>query len=340
MASVFIALIPKIFMMLFLLIDDIQRLIRWIYSTFKNDANSNENGITRSEFLMQTGAIVSTVPVVALSFGIISGAHDYRIRRKEIRIKNLPNAFNGIRILQISDIHAGSFWNRKAVIGGVELINQQKADLIVFTGDLVNNKANEMQNWTSVFSKIKADLGVYSILGNHDYGDYVQWNSEQAKYQNLKDLIQLQQQMGWDLLLDENRSIKIDNEKISLLGVQNWGAKANFPKYGNLENAIKGSEDISTKILLSHDPSHWRAQVLQSNFNIDLMLAGHTHGMQFGIETQNFKWSPAKYVYKEWAGLYTSNENHLYVNRGFGYLGYPGRLGIPPEITILTLVKG
>ncbi|UZJ64989.1 metallophosphoesterase [Sphingobacterium sp. KU25419] len=240
---------------------------------------------------------------------------------------------------QISDVHSGSFYNRKAVNGGVDLLLMEKPDTIFFTGDLVNNVASEMRDYQDIFSRVKADLGVFSSLGNHDYGDYYFGKEDSAaKRKNLQDLIQTHKVMGWDLLNDENRILKVNNEELAIIGVQNWGT-GRFPKHGDLKKALLGTEEQAVKLLLSHDPSHWRAQVLDTD--VDVMFAGHTHGMQFGVRLKNVQWSPAKYVYKEWAGLYREKENkQLYVNVGYGFLGYPGRVGILPEITIFELIKG
>ena len=240
-----------------------------------------------------------------------------------------------MRIAQISDVHSGSFYNKKAVLGGVEMLLGEKPDMIFFTGDLVNNVATEMRDYQDIFAKLNADFGVFSILGNHDYGDYHFGHEDSAaKRKNLKDIIETQAVMGWDLLLDENRTIKIGNEEIAIVGVENWGT-GRFPKKGDIQKALRGTEDKAVKLLLSHDPSHWRAQVLDTD--VDAMFAGHTHGMQFGVRGEHFQWSPAKYIYKEWAGLYQEGASQLYVNTGYGFLGYPGRVGIAPEITIFEL---
>jgi hypothetical protein len=241
-------------------------------------------------------------------------------------------------VVQISDIHTGSFFNRKAVAGGVDLINAQKADVVFFTGDLVNNQSSEAKPYLDIFKRVKADLGVYSTMGNHDYGDYRSWSSDQAKQQDVKNLHEMHGYMGWDLLLNENRFLKVDNEEIAILGLENWGA-GRFSKYGDLPRTIKGTEETPFKILLSHDPSHWDAQVRPEYPDIDLQLAGHTHGMQFGIEIGDFRWSPSQYIYKQWADLYQEGDQFIYVNRGFGYIGYPGRVGILPEITVLELKR-
>jgi hypothetical protein len=295
-------------------------------------------GITRSEFLSKTALVAAAVPFGAMTYGIISGAHDYRIRRQVINLPNLPNSFDGITIAQLSDIHSGSFFNKRAVRGGVEMLLNQKPDLIFFTGDLVNNEAVEVKEYIDVFNKLKAPLGVYSVTGNHDYGDYHRWPSAEAKRENFRDLIEAHRLLGFDLLMNRNHILEQNGEKIAILGVENWGGRG-FTKYGKLDQAYNGSDEAVVKILLSHDPSHWDAQVRQQFPDIDLMLSGHTHGFQFGVELGNFKWSPSQYAYKQWAGLYQEGSQYLYVNRGFGYIGYPGRIGMPPEITILELKR-
>lgn len=343
MSFVFINVLAKVVLGLFVFIDDIQRFIRWVGIKLSNSEVSNNDtneGISRSKFLATTGLVLAAAPVVSLSWGIISGAHDYRVRRIKLPIKDLPKGLEGLRIGQLSDIHSGSFWNKTAVKGGVQMLQDEKVDVAFFTGDLVNNKATEMQEWGSVFAKINAPLGVYSVFGNHDYGDYVQWESDVAKQKNLADLAIIHKNMGWNLMMNEHKSLTIEGEVINIIGLENWGAKARFPKYGKLDQAMKNLPDSSVNILLSHDPSHWQAEVLPKYNNIDLTLSGHTHGMQFGVEIPGFKWSPVQYVYDEWAGLYTSNQQYLYVNRGFGYIGYPGRVGILPEISVITLERG
>ena len=340
MSFVFINVLAKLFLGLFVFIDDIQRFVRWIVMKLSNpNLGSAEEGISRSKFLATTGLVVAAAPIVSLSWGIISGAHDYRVRRIKLPVKNLPKGLEGLRIGQLSDIHSGSFWNKTAVKGGVQMLADEKVDLAFFTGDLVNNRATEMQEWGSIFSKITAPLGVYSVFGNHDYGDYVQWETPAQKQKNLADLATIHKNMGWNVLMNEHKVIEVDGEKLGVIGVENWGAKARFPKYGKLDEAMKGLNDSSVNLLLSHDPSHWQAEVLLKHKNIDLTLSGHTHGMQFGVDIPGFKWSPVQYLYDEWAGLYQSGEQYLYVNRGFGYLGYPGRVGILPEISVITLER-
>lgn len=328
----------KLIYSILLLIDDARRGISWFYQKMAagSEAMAGE-AITRSEFLSQAGAVAAAVPLISLSYGIANGAHDYRVRKRDLPIKGLPKAFDGIKIVQISDIHTGSFWSKKAVMAGMDLLMDQKPDAVFFTGDIVNNVADEMKGWVEVFSKIKAPLGVYSTLGNHDYGDYVQWSSPQAKENNLNNVKRAHKELGWDLLLNEHRKLKVDGEELTILGVENWSDKARFPKYGDLAKALERTDEGAVKLLLSHDPSHWRGQVLDQYPDIKAMFAGHTHGMQFGIDIGNFRWSPVQYMYPEWADLYTQGDQHLYVNRGFGYIGYPGRIGILPEITLFTL---
>lgn len=342
-AGIAIPYLAKVFAALFLLIDDVRRAVQWAISQITSSevattASPEESKIPRSEFMAKTALIAGGSLLGTFAYGIISGAHDYRVRRVKVALKNLPKEFHGIKIAQLSDIHSGSFFNKTAVKGGVEMLMQEKPDLFFFTGDLVNDQAEEVKDYIGIFDKIKAPLGVYSTLGNHDYGDYYAWSSKEAKERNLNDLKKAHGLMGWKLLMDENVGIKVDGAEIGVLGIQNWGG-GGFSKHGDLHKAHEGTQDFPVKILLSHDPSHWNAQVTPNYKDIDLALAGHTHGMQFGVEIGGFKWSPSQYRYEQWAGLYQEGEQYLYVNRGFGYLGYPGRVGILPEITILELVK-
>lgn len=334
--------IPKLFFMVFLLLDDARRFFTWIaykmnFVSIQEDVVAS--GIPRSDFLLKSGLVLASLPLVSISYGIVSGAYDYRVRRVKLPLKNLPSSFHGLKIAQISDIHSGSFFNKKAVTGGVELLMREKTDLVFFTGDLVNNVASELKDYIDIFSKVKAPLGVYSTLGNHDYGDYVAWTSAQAKSQNLNDLKKSHKQMGWNLLNNENHIIHEGGDQLAIIGVENWGAGARWPKHGRLERAVEGTEDAAVKLLLSHDPTHWDAQVRNHASNIDVTFSGHTHGCQFGIEFGNIRWSPAQYFYKQWAGLYEEGSQKLYVNRGFGFLGFPGRVGMPPEITIFELLQ-
>jgi predicted MPP superfamily phosphohydrolase len=339
-----ISFFTKFFFMFFLLIDDLQRGVRWVVQKisgwFSNEPISTDNSISRSEFLLKAGLVAATVPLVGMTWGIISGAHDYRVRRQRLVLKNLPSSFHGLKIVQLSDIHSGSFYNKTAVKGGVEMAMKEKADVIFFTGDLVNNESSEMKNYIEVFEKLKAPMGVYSTLGNHDYGDYAQWSSLEAKKENLRILMNIHKQMGWDLLMNEHRMLESGGDKLAIIGIENWGAKGRFPKYGKMKEAHRNTDDASVKLLLSHDPSHWDAQIRTEYKDIDIMFAGHTHGMQFGIENEFIKWSPVQYMYDQWAGLYKEGNQHLYVNRGFGFIGFPGRIGMLPEITVMELVKG
>ena len=339
----FMLLLTKLFFILFLLIDDFQRLGQWVYGLFKGNAETvaadTSKSISRSDFLLKVGLAVSAIPFVGMTYGILVGAHDYTVRKRKLVLKNLPKAWNGLKIVQLSDIHSGSFYNKAAVERGIELVMKQKPDIIFFTGDLVNNIATEMDDYIDVFAKLSAPLGIYSTLGNHDYGDYASWETPQAKKDNLNQLIGVHKKMGWDILMNEHRILKKDGAEIAILGIENWGAKGNFPKYGKMHKAYPGTEHVPVKLLLSHDPSHWDAEVLKKYKDIDVMFAGHTHGMQFGIEKGNLKWSPVQWMYDQWAGLYEKQGQYLYVNRGFGFIGFPGRVGMPPEITVMELVS-
>jgi uncharacterized protein len=335
------AYISKLFAVLVLFVDDIQRGVRWALAYFQKGAESSAapgDGITRSEFLAKTALVAGTLPFAGIAYGIISGAHDYRIKRTTVYLPNLPKAFDGMKIGQISDIHSGSFFNKTAVQGGVEMMQGEKPDVIFFTGDLVNNESAEVKDYINIFDKFKAPLGVYSVTGNHDYGDYRGWASAQAKQQNFNDLMEAHRLMGFNLLMNEHRFIELNGERIAVLGIENWGA-GRFTRYGKLDKAYQGTEDAAVKLLLSHDPSHWDAQVRPLYPDINIAFAGHTHGFQMGVEIGNVRWSPSQYIYKQWGGLYQEGAQYLYVNRGFGYLGYPGRIGMPPELTIVELKR-
>ena len=330
-------IIAKLAWLVFMLIDDIIRLVK--YSGEKLSSSTESKTISRSQFIVTTGAVVAGTFFSGLIYGIAVGAHKYKIVNRKLKLKNLPSAFKGFKIVQISDVHSGSFWSFDGVKKGIEIIMDQKPDAIFFTGDLVNNTADEFDKYKELFSTLKAEYGVYSVLGNHDYGDYVSWPNEkgQSKEENLNNLKEHHKSMGWNLLMNENKVIEKEGERLGIIGVENWSAHMRFPKYGDLKQAYKGVEHIENKLLLSHDPSHWRAEVLKEYPDIDAMFSGHTHGMQFGIDTSFYRWSPVKYVYPEWADLYEEKGQYLYVNRGFGYLGYPGRLGFYPEITVFEL---
>ena len=344
LVAFFLSVVAKVFMLPFLVVDDLRRLYILIFNLKKNQQTNETNRtsnqpISRSAFLTKAGLVAAAVPLSSLSWGIISGAYDYNIKRVKLILPNLPKAFDGIKLAQISDIHSGSFYNKTAVKGGVEMLMAEKPDFVFFTGDLVNNLTKEVKDYQDIFAKIKAPLGVYSTLGNHDYGDYYYGReSSPAKFKNLQDMVKIHQQMGYGLLMNENRRLKVDGEEIGILGIENWGM-GRFPKYGKMELAVKNTEDLPVKLLLSHDPSHWRGEVLEKYSDIDAMFSGHTHGMQFGVRLKEFQWSPVQYIYKEWAGLYAEKHQQLYVNVGYGYLGYPGRVGVLPEITIFELKR-
>jgi len=330
----------KIIFAAFLLVEDVYRLGNWLVMLFANPLPSGQgDAISRSKFLSTVGITVASLPFVSMVYGVLVGAHDYRVKKVKIALKNLPASFHGLKILQLSDIHSGSFVSHALVEKGIEMALAQKPDIIFFTGDLVNNVAEEVEEYKQMFSRLKAPMGVYSVLGNHDYGDYVTWSSAEAKQNNLNKLIGIHKEMGWDILINEHRILKRGGDKIGVLGIENWGAKGRFPKYGKMKDAVRGMETVPVKLLLSHDPSHWDAQVIPEYGDVDIMFAGHTHGFQFGVEVAGIKWSPVKYMYEQWAGLYQKGQQYLYVNRGFGYIGFPGRIGMAPEITVVELVK-
>lgn len=332
--------LTQIFMVLFFLVDDLRRGAFWTMGQAASIAGAKfmntEKGIPRSTFLSWMGVGLSSTLFFSLLYGF-GNKYNYKVIKKKIALKGLPLAFKGFKIIHISDIHSGSLKDKAAVLKGIELIEKQNADLVLFTGDLVNDRATEMHDWMDVFGKIKAPHGVFSTLGNHDYGDYVKWDTAEEKKQNLEALKKVHHDLGWRLLMNENISIEKNGEKIKIVGIENWGAKARFPKYGKMDLAMQGVSKEEVAILLSHDPSHWEAEVIPKYSHIQLTLSGHTHGMQFGLENPYFKWSPVQWVYKQWAGIYDNKDQQLYVNRGFGFLGYPGRVGILPEITLIEL---
>ena len=335
-----VAIVSKLIGALFVAVDDIIRLFRWILSFFITSTGEGvtaKHHISRLMFLNKIAIGMTVVPLAGFIYGMIRGAFNYKIHGVKVILPNLPSAFNGLKILQISDIHSGSFVSATHLEEAVKIINQQNADVIFFTGDLVNNIATETEILMETLNKIKAPMGVFSILGNHDYGDYVKWDSVEAKNKNLEDLKKVHAQLGWRLLMNEHIPLQREGAEIVIIGIENWGANLNFPKYGNMKKAHTGTEKYPVKLLLSHDPSHWSHQVKQEYKDVDITFSGHTHGFQFGIEIPGFKWSPSQYVYKQWAGLYQHENQYLYVNRGLGFLGYPGRLGISPEITVMNL---
>ena len=338
MTGIFMGIfVSKLILVLFLLLEDSTRLFSYTYNILVKP--NQKLHTSRRQFLDSIFLGIAGLPFLAFIHGMVKTAHDYKLWKVKVPIKNLPAALEGLKIIQISDIHSGSFSDKEPLKKAVELINSLKPDLFFFTGDLVNNKASEYLPYIEVFKDIKAEYGQYSILGNHDYGDYLEWDTPGLKNENFQSVKDYHRQSNWDLLCNENRILDIRGEKLALIGVENWGAKMHFTRQGNLKKAYRGVEEITTKILLSHDPSHWDAEVREQCQDIQLTLSGHTHGMQFGVENKWFRFSPVQWFYKQWAGLYSEADQHIYVNRGFGYIGYPGRIGIRPEIAVLTLMK-
>jgi uncharacterized protein len=324
MGLLLLTFIPRLFSLPFLLVEDITRLFRGFPP--------------RASWVSELTLGAAAVLFLLVLFGITRGRHFYRVRRETIFFPDLPEAFDGFAITQITDVHSGSFTNTAGVQKGLDLANAQHSDVILFTGDLVNNQASEMDRWIPAFAGLTAPMGKFSVLGNHDYGDYRQWASPEAKLANLTRLKQVHADIGFRLLLDEAITLRKGDQTITLLGVENWG-KGSFHKYGDLKKATTDVPDDAFKVLMSHDPSHWEAVTLDHPQHIHLTLSGHTHGMQFGIEFFGLKWSPIKYIYKQWAGLYQLKERFLYVNRGFGFLGLKGRIGMWPEVAVITLKR-
>ncbi|MEO2099268.1 MAG: metallophosphoesterase, partial [Flavobacteriaceae bacterium] len=328
----------QVLVTIFLLGEDILRLPQGVYSYFTKMPDQIQFLPKRRKFISQIALGLAAIPFASLLYGMYRGKYNYKVFSYELEYDDLPEAFEGFKMVQISDIHSGSFDNPEKVEYGVDLVNAQQADVVFFTGDLVNNKAEEVKPWIKIFKKIQAKHGVFSVLGNHDYGDYTKWESPQAKQENMKSLYEAQKEMGWDLLLNQSRFIEKEGDRIAVVGVENWGS--GFKQVGDLNKALQDVENHDFKILMSHDPSHWEAEVLSHPFKIHLTLSGHTHGMQFGIEIPGWiKWSPVKWRYKQWAGIYEKAKQRLNVNRGFGYLAYPGRVGMWPEVTVITLTK-
>ena len=333
-------MIGKLILTLFMFGEDISRLLIAGYQNLVPPSATSFSLSSRRLFLSQIALGIAAIPFASLLYGMYQGKYNYKVLKYSLYFEDLPDAFDGYRITQISDIHSGSFDNKKKIEYAVGLINEQESDTILFTGDLVNNLAVEMDPWISVFSEIKAKDGVFSILGNHDYGDYVTWESNKAKLDNVQAVKNVHSKMGWDLLLNEHRFIQKSGQRIALVGVENWGS-GGFKKLGDLDLAGKGLSPEEIKILLSHDPSYWQEKIKSDPNNYQLTLSGHTHGMQFGIEIPGwFKWSPVQYRYENWAGIYEEFGRYINVNRGFGYLAYPGRVGIWPEISVIELRKG
>lgn len=331
---IIILYLSKAVFALFLLIDDIRRIITWLGRRFDPQV-STVNG--RSQFLVNLALLAGALPFSSLIYGMLRNKYRYKTHYIKLVNENL-RLKQPLRIVQISDVHSGSFTSKESVMEAIHIINKLNPDFVCFTGDLVNNQASEMDEYKEIFQLIKARHRVFSVLGNHDYGDYVRWPNAQSKRDNLQMLKNIHKEMGWDLLLNEHRLIEWEGQQISFIGVENYSALPQFPKYGDLQKAYHGCEAAVLKILLSHDPTHWESQVISQYKDIDLTLSGHTHGFQFGVEIPGiFRWSPSQYIYKQWAGLYSNKSQYLYVNRGLGFLGYPGRVGILPEITLIEI---
>tara|TARA_R110000868_G_scaffold210058_1_gene459990 strand:- start:4587 stop:5816 length:1230 start_codon:yes stop_codon:yes gene_type:complete len=328
----------KLITIVFLFSEDIFRILTAGYH--KIFGGTKEFSLPqRRRFLSVLAMGIAALPFSALLYGMVKGKYNFKVLKYNLEFDDLPNSFDGYQITQISDVHSGSFDNREKIEYAIDLINKQKSDVLLFTGDMVNNMAEEMLPWKGLFSTLSAKDGKFSVLGNHDYGDYVEWETEEAKRNNLIDLKNLQKEMGFDLLLNDSRYLQKGGDRIALIGVENWG-RGGFKKAGDLKKAVSKINKDDFKILMSHDPSHWEDEVLKDDYHYHLTLSGHTHGMQFGIEIPGWiKWSPAKWRYKYWAGVYEELGQMINVNRGFGFLGYPGRVGIWPEITVITLKK-
>jgi len=336
--------VSKMLPVFFLLLADLLRLMSKAFHLINKGNRQNvvkkNEGMSRSKFLQYMGFITGGLVMGTMFTGMFKWVYQFVVYKEKVKIDKLPSAFKGFKIVQISDMHLGSWTTPKPLVQAVDMINEMNADLIVFTGDLVNFSTKEAFRYASILKNLKAKNGILTILGNHDYGDYVNWPDKVAKQKNMQDLYDLYDRMGWDLLRNENKIFNSEDGDLALIGVENWGANPRFPKHGDIDKALKGAENAKAKVLLSHDPSHWEKIILPKNYDIDLTLSGHTHGFQFGYESKNFKWSPAKWLYKYWAGLYKdkNSSRQLYVNRGIGSIGYPGRIGILPEITVLELV--
>ena len=334
-----ITFIPKLVIASVMILEDVTRVIGGLMREFLG--NNNESFLSdRRKFVSQMALGLAAIPFLSLLYGVTKGKYNFKVRKKTIYFPDLPENFDGLTITQISDVHSGSFDDPDEISHAIDLINQQKSDIILFTGDIVNTHATEMHPWIDTFKRIETPVfGKYSVLGNHDYGEYVTWDTQKAKEENFEAIKDLHRQIDFKLLLNENVKIKKGGQEIALVGVENWGH--NFKKAGDLPKASEGLIPEDFKILMSHDPSHWDYEVKENHNNYHLTLSGHTHGMQFGIEIPGFvKWSPVQYVYKQWAGLYENAGRYVYVNRGFGFHAYPGRVGIWPEITVLELKKG
>lgn len=333
-------IVPKLVILVIMFSEDVLRVPQAIFRYFTEGVTANIKYMpSRRSFISKIALGIAAIPFGAILYGIYKGKYNFKVLNYTLTFDDLPEAFDGYRLTQISDIHSGSFDDKEKVKYAIDLINKQKSNVILFTGDMVNNKADEMKPYINMFSKLEAKDGMYSVLGNHDYGDYAKWPSKEAKDKNLEVLKDIQKEIGFKVLLNESIYLKKGDDKIALIGVENWGA-GGFKKAGDLTKASEHIKKNDFKILMSHDPSHWEKQVIDDPYHYHLTLSGHTHGMQFGIEIPGwFKWSPVKWRYKYWAGIYKQMNQYINVNRGFGYIGFPGRVGIWPEITVIELRK-
>ncbi len=342
---IMVTYISKLLPFIFLAIADLFRLGEFAFRYIVPNSIAETKQIStigRSQFIKGIGWFTGAVLLSGLVTGMVKWVYDFQVKKTKLKLAKLPKSFEGLKIVQISDLHLGSWLSDKPLRRAIQMINELNPDVIFFTGDLVNNKTDEAYPFEDALRLLKAKYGVFSTLGNHDYGDYIEWPSREAKKQNLQDIISFHKKLGWRILMNEHEAIEINGEKICILGVENWGASLSFPKHGKIEEAIKNTEEYPVKLLLSHDPSHWDQMISKQYKDVDATFSGHTHGMQMGIEIPWLKWSPVQYVYPHWAGLYTNNDavesqQYLYVNRGLGHLGYPGRMGILPEITLVEL---
>ena len=339
--SLFLAMfLTKLFFAIVLLLGDLGRLIYGLGNRLLRPAadRAGEPLIpARRRFISELAVLVAAVPFSSFAYAMLKGKYDFKLHKLDLHFKDLPEAFDGFTITQISDIHSGSFDNTGAVQRGIDLARAQNSDLFVFTGDLVNNVAWEIEPYIERFGALKAPFGQYSILGNHDYGDYIQWDSLEDKARNFEAIKAHHRDLGYRLLLNEHVLLEKDGQRIALIGVQNWGR--GFIQLGDLDKALEGLDKDLFKICLSHDPTHWEEKIRFHPTTIHLTLSGHTHGAQFGVESDHLRWSPVQYRYLDWAGLANEHDRYLYVNRGFGFLAFSGRLGIWPEITVITLKK-
>ena len=328
--------VPKLFTMVGMVVEDMFRIGKWVMAFFSS-GEEKPFFPDRRAFVSKVGIGLAAIPFTSILYGLVKGKYNYQVIRHTLHFDDLPDAFDGFQLTHLSDIHSGSFDNADKIAYGIDLINEQESDVILFTGDIVNNTADEMEPWIPYFERLKAKDGKYSVLGNHDYGEYVRWETSEEKENNFNAIKNIHPRIGFNLLLNDSVHIERGDEKIALVGVENWGRR--FKQAGDLKKASEKVDDKDFKILLSHDPTHWEDEVKDNPKNYHLTLSGHTHGMQFGIEIPGIRWSPVQYVYKYWAGIYKEVNRYINVNRGFGFLAFPGRVGIWPEITVITLKK-